>query len=84
MALIKLLENTLDESLKLKNMSEERLGCLNKSLLSQNFYQRMSDISQTLISHPEFNLEFPIVNYSLLKISSSGVWSFHTPDHIQH
>ena len=35
----KLLENTLNESPKLKNMSDERLGCLTKSLLSQNFYQ---------------------------------------------
>ena len=29
-ALTKLLENTLDESLKLKSMSDERLGCLTK------------------------------------------------------
>ena len=52
MALTKLLENTLDESSKLKNMSDERLGCLTKSLLSQNFYRRMSDLSRTLILHP--------------------------------
>ena len=52
MALTKLLENTLDESSKLKNMSNERLGCLTKSLLSQNFYQTMSDFSETLILHP--------------------------------
>ena len=32
----KLLENTLHESLKLKNMSDERLEYLTKSLLSQN------------------------------------------------
>ena len=51
-ALIKLLENTLDESLKLKNMSNERLECPTKSLSSQNFYQAMSDLSKTLISHP--------------------------------
>ena len=38
-ALRKLLENTLNESPKLKNMSDERLGCLTKSLLSQNFYR---------------------------------------------
>ena len=38
-ALRKLLENTLNESPKLKNMSDERLGCLTKSHLSQNFYQ---------------------------------------------
>ena len=44
MALVKLLENTLDESLKVKNMSDKRLECLMKLLLSQNFYQTMSDI----------------------------------------
>ena len=44
MAQTKLLENTLDESSKLKNMSDERSGCLTKSLLSQNFYRTMSDI----------------------------------------
>ena len=33
-ALTKLPDNTLDESSKLKNMSDERLGCLKKSLLS--------------------------------------------------
>ena len=38
MELTKLLENTLDESSKLRNMCDERLGCLTKSLLSQNFY----------------------------------------------
>ena len=32
----KLLENTLHESLKLKNMSDDRLEYLTKSLLSQN------------------------------------------------
>ena len=49
----KLLENTLDGNSKLKNMSDERLGCLTKSLLSQNFYRTMSDLSKTLISHPD-------------------------------
>ena len=49
--LTKLLENTLDESSKLKIMSNERLGCLTKSLLSQNFHQTMSDLSKALISH---------------------------------
>ena len=53
-ALTKLLENTLDESSKLKNMSDGRLGCLTKPLLSPNFYQTMSDLSKTLISHPAF------------------------------
>ena len=43
-ALTKLLENTLDERSKLKNMSDERLGCSTKSLLSQNFYRTMSDL----------------------------------------
>ena len=52
MALVKLLENTLDESLKIKNMSDKRLECLMKLLLSHNFYQTMSDISKTLISYP--------------------------------
>ena len=51
-ALTKLLENTLDESWKLKNMSDKRLGCLTKSPLSQNFYWTMSDLLKTLISHP--------------------------------
>ena len=55
MALTKLLENTLDKSLKLKNMSDERLGSLTKSLLSQNFDRTMSDLSKTLISHPDIN-----------------------------
>ena len=40
-ALTKLLENTLDERSKLKNMSDERLRCSMKSLLSQNFYRTM-------------------------------------------
>ena len=48
-ALTKLLENILDESWKLKNVSGERSGCLMKSLLSQNFYQTMSDPLKTLI-----------------------------------
>ena len=66
MALAKLLENTLDESSKLKNMFDERLGCLVKSLLSQNFYRTMPDISQTLISHPAAIAEiFQIVNFGL-------------------
>ena len=38
----KLLENTLHESLKLKNMSDERLEYLTKSLLSQNLKWKMS------------------------------------------
>ena len=50
-ALTKLLENNLDESSKLKIMSDKRLGCLTKSLLSQNFYWTMSDLSKTLILH---------------------------------
>ena len=50
-ALTKLLENTLDESLKLKNMSDERLECLTKSLLSLNLFWTMSDLSKTLILH---------------------------------
>ena len=50
--LTKLLENTLDESLKLKNMSDERLECLMKSLLSLNLFWTMSDLSKTLILHP--------------------------------
>ena len=33
-ALTTFLENTLDESSKLKNMSNQRLGCLSKSLSS--------------------------------------------------
>ena len=61
-ALIKLLENTLDESLKLKNMSDKRLGCLMKSLLSQNFYRTMSDLSKTLILHPGFSSKVPVLN----------------------
>ena len=48
----KLLENILDESSKLKNMSDERLECPTKSLLSRNFHRTMSDLSKTLISHP--------------------------------
>ena len=48
----KFLENTLNESSKVKNMSDERLECLTKSLLSQNFYRTMSDLLKTLISHP--------------------------------
>ena len=55
-ALTKLLENTLDESSKLKNMSDERLGCPTKSLLSQNFYRTMLDLSKTLILHPASSL----------------------------
>ena len=42
-----LLENTLDECSKLKNMSDERLGYLTKSLLSQNFYRTMPDALKT-------------------------------------
>ena len=33
-------------------MSDELLVCLTKSLLSQNFYWTMFDLSKTLISHP--------------------------------
>ena len=54
MALTKLLENIPDESSKLKNISDERLGSQTKSLLCQNFYKTMSDLSKTLISHPGF------------------------------
>ena len=54
----KLLKNTLDGSSKLKNMSDERLECLTKSSLSQNFYQTMFDLSRTLISHPECSLNW--------------------------
>ena len=50
-ALRKLLESTLNESSNLKNMSDERLGCPMKSLLSYNFYWTMSDLLKTLISH---------------------------------
>ena len=46
-AMTKLLENTLDESLKRKNMSDET------SLLNLNFFRAMSDLLKTLISHPE-------------------------------
>ena len=52
-ALTKLLQNTLDESSKIKNISGKRFGCSMKSLLSQNFYRAMSDLSKTLISHPD-------------------------------
>ena len=52
MAQTKLLENTLDESSKLKNMSDERLRCLTKSLFRQNFYRTMSDLSKTLMLCP--------------------------------
>ena len=48
-----MLENTLDESLKLKNMSGERLVCLTKSLLSYNFYRVMSDLLKIFILCPE-------------------------------
>ena len=37
MALTKLLENTLDESLKIKNMSDGRLGCLIEITLKSQF-----------------------------------------------
>ena len=50
--LAKLLENTLDESSKLKNMSNKRLRYLTKSPLSQNFYLTMSDLSKTFILDP--------------------------------
>ena len=60
-ALTKLLENTLDESSKPKNMSNERLRCPTKSLLSQNFCWTMSDLSKTLISHPGlFQKSYPL------------------------
>ena len=49
---LKLLENTLDKSSKFKNMFSVRLGCLTKSLLSQNFYQKMSAFWITVIPHP--------------------------------
>ena len=55
-ALTKLLENTLDESSKIKNMSVERLEYPTKSLLSQNFYWTISDLLKTLISHPGFEI----------------------------
>ena len=46
-AMTKLLENTLHESLKRKNMSDET------SLLNLIFFRAMSDLLKTLISHPE-------------------------------
>ena len=49
----KLLENTLDESWKLKNISDERLGCLTKSLSPENFYWTLSDLLKTFILYPE-------------------------------
>ena len=52
--LAKLLKTTLDQSSKLKSMSDERLGCPPKSLLSQNFYWTMSDLLKTLILHPAY------------------------------
>ena len=52
-ALTKLLEDTLGESLK--NMSNERLGCQAKSLLSQNFDWTMSALLKTLVSHLQVN-----------------------------
>ena len=55
MALTKLLRNILDENLKIKSMSGETFGCLTKSLISQNFYRTMSDLSKTLILHPPFS-----------------------------
>ena len=52
-ALTKLLENTLDENSKLKNMFDERLGCPMKSLLiNLSFYRTMSDLLETHFSHP--------------------------------
>ena len=61
-ALTKLLGNTLDKSLKLKNMSDERLGCPTKSLLSQNFYRTMSDLLKTLILNPAITNVFVFVS----------------------
>ena len=59
MAWTKLLKNTLDESSKLKNMSDERLGCPTKSLL-RKFYWTMSDLLKTLILHPGSGWEVSI------------------------
>ena len=47
-ALTKLLENTLDENSKLKNMSNKKLGCLTKLLL-RDFERTMPDLLKTLI-----------------------------------
>ena len=52
MGLRKLLGNFLDKSSKLKNMSDAKLRCLTKSLLSQNFYLTISDLLKTIILHP--------------------------------
>ena len=67
MAVKKLLENTLDESSKLKNISDKRLGCLTKSLLSQKFYRITSDLSKTLISHPDYGNSGKLGKSLLLK-----------------
>ena len=52
--LTKLLKTTLDQGSKLKSMSDQRLGCPPKSLLSQNFYRTLSDLLKTLILHPAY------------------------------
>ena len=64
----KLLKNILDESSRLKNMSNKRLGCLMKSLLSQDFYWTMSDLSKTLISHSDYDPKLALGKFESWKL----------------
>ena len=58
----------MDQSSKLKNMSSERLGCLTKQVLNQNFYRTRTDLLKTPILHPALQKRVPFV-YSHLKCS---------------
>ena len=65
-ALTKLLENTLDESLKLKNISDERLQYLTKSLLRDCSYENSFPVAfplnreKDIISSRSYTKFFPI------------------------
>ena len=64
-ALTKLLENTLDESLKLKNISDERLQYLTKSLLRDCSYENSFPVAfplnqeKDIISSRSYTKFFP-------------------------
>ena len=46
----------MDECSKLKHMSDERLGYLTKSFLSQNFYRTIPDALKTIVSYPDYSI----------------------------
>ena len=64
-------------------MSDQRLGCLAKSLLIQNFYWAMSDLSKTLISHPGHIQAYSSIFSTLYNPRIFTVLSYFEPWHLE-